>query len=363
MKNPTISVVLLTHNGRRFIDQSIESVVKQTWQDWELIVVDDASTDATPYRIDWWATQDDRITVLHLPKNRTLPGALNDGFARASGDFHTWTSDDNWYDPDALARMLDVLQAEPNVDIVYTDSVIVDEYGTFLKKSEAGPPDELFIINRIGACFLYRREVTHALKGYDENLFGAEDYDFWLRAALRFRFQRLPEPLYFYRSQGASLTVRKYHLIARNVEKAVRRWLPQMTWPSDSVQTQAYIEWGIRCLRAGTWEEIYEPWLREADWLDEKTRRWMRREVLKRATQLAWEAHYRRDWTDFEKYKAYLSEVRNEPEVVRFLTKSFYPRWVYTTKDRLCNFWSRLRSMNPRPASIVQQIGRRREGK
>jgi glycosyltransferase involved in cell wall biosynthesis len=344
MTTPMISVVLPTHNGRRFIDQSIESVIKQTWRDWELIVVDDASTDATPARIDWWAAQEQRITAIHLPKNRTLPGALNDGFARAKGEFHTWTSDDNWYHCDALARMANILQADRNVDIVYTDRMNVNEYGTPIKRSAAASPDDLYVMNRIGACFLYRREVTHALKGYDEDLFGAEDYDFWLRASLHFRFRHVPEVLYFYRHQSGALSVRKWHLIARNVERAVRRWLPQVHWVNDNARRQAYIEWGVRCMRASTWEEIYEPWLRETDWLDEKTRRWMRREVLKRATQLAWEAHYRRDWTDFEKYKAYLSEVRNEPEVVRFLTKRFYPRWIYKVKDRLCDLGSRVGS-------------------
>jgi len=102
---PAISVVLPTHNGSRFIDQAIDSIVRQTYQDWELIVVDDASTDDTPTRIDWWPRQDDRIRVVHLERNRTLPGALNEGFSRARGEYHTWTSDDNWYHPDALARI------------------------------------------------------------------------------------------------------------------------------------------------------------------------------------------------------------------------------------------------------------------
>jgi glycosyltransferase involved in cell wall biosynthesis len=335
MKKPLISVVLPTHNGRRFVDESIESVIKQTCQDWELIIVDDASTDTTPVRIDWWSTQDERITVLHLPKNRTLPGALNDGFARAKGDFHTWTSDDNWYHPDALARMLDVLQREPDVAIVYADRINVDEYGMVIKRHDSGSADDLSMMNSIGACFLYRSAVTTTLNGYDENLFGAEDYDFWLRAALRFRFRRLPEPLYFYRLQGESLTEKKYHLIAKNVEKTTRRWLPQVNWPSETAKTHAYIEWGVRCLRAGTWEEVYEPWLRQTPWLAEESRCWMRREVLKTATRLVWEAAFRRDWADFAKFRGYLSEVRDDPEVAQLLATRFYPRWAYHLKDRL----------------------------
>ena len=335
MTKPLISIVLPTHNGKRFIDQSIDSVVNQAWRDWELIVVNDASTDDTPAAIDRWAARDSRITAVHLPKNRTLPGALNEGFSRAWGEYHSWTSDDNWYHPEAFARMLAVLQGEPAAAITHAHSMAVDESGAHMGQIPTGSAAELYVMNRIGACFLYRREVTAQLKGYDEELFGAEDYDFWLRASLHFHFHRLPEQLYYYRRQSGSLSARKYRMISRNVEKAVRRWLPQMSWPDDGVRYRAYVEWGIRCLRAGAWEDVYEPWLQAAPWLDAPARLRMRREVLTRLTEVALEAYCRRDWDDFERCKAYLSEVADDPSVARLLTRRIYPRWTYAAKDRL----------------------------
>ncbi len=344
MKDPAISVVLPTHNGSRYLDQAIGSVVRQSRQDWELMVVNDASTDKTPAMIDRWAARDDRITAIHLPENRKLPGALNDGFARAKGDFHTWTSDDNWYHPQALARMIEVLQGNAGVGIVYADQIVVDEYGSIMGRSQSGTADDLHITNEIGACFLYRREVTSALDGYDEDLFGAEDYDFWLRAVLRYRFHHLGEFLYYYRVQGESLTSRKYHLVAENVEKAVRRWLPQVVWPDEATRIQAHVEWGVRCLTAGIWEDVYEPWLQGAEWIAPEVRRRMRREVLTRAVQLARRAYYRRDWEDLKRYRPYLLEVRDDPKVAKFLASRLYPKWVYRAKDRLCAFQRRLRS-------------------
>ncbi len=250
MNKPAISIVLPTHNGRRFIDQSIKSVVNQTCQDWEMIIVNDASTDATPLRIDWWTKQDARILAVHLAQNRTLPGALNDGFARARGDLHTWTSDDNWYHPEALRRMREVLESEKDVAIVYADSTRVNEFGQprGVGCREHIPVERLYEGCGVGACFLYRAQVTAALGGYDENLFGAEDYDFWLRASLQFRFRWLPENLYFYRAHGATISSTRYHSNARNVEKAVRRWIPLVRWPDDVTRSQAHIEWGVRCL-------------------------------------------------------------------------------------------------------------------
>jgi len=343
-KHPTITIVLPTHNGRKYIDQSVESVIRQTRQDWELIIVDDASTDDTPARIDWWAEHDSRIAALHLARNRTLPGALNEGFRRARGTFHTWTSDDNWYHRDALTRMADSLEDEPQIGVVYTDLTHANEFGTPLAVSETGRSEQLWEGNCIGACFLYRRDVFYELKGYDETLFGAEDYDFWLRAALHFRFKRLAEPLYYYRFQKGSISIRKYRLVVANVEKAIRRWLPQIKWPDETTRLRAYIKWGERCLMANTWGDVYEPWLREATWLDAAMRQHVRREVLKQASRLAWEAHWSRRWDDFERYRTYLSEVSDDPEVHRLLTSRFYPRWVYRTKDCLWNLSDRLQA-------------------
>jgi glycosyltransferase involved in cell wall biosynthesis len=343
-KTPAISVVLPTHNGSRYIDQSIKSVVDQTFRDWEMIVVDDASTDDTPAMVDQWAAADQRIKVVHLVKNRKLPGALNEGFAQAQGDFHTWTSDDNWYHPEAFAGMFALLQREPDVSIVHADNVGVNQYGKVIARVEVGPAEELYAMNLIGACFLYRREVTTALKGYDEDLFGAEDYDFWLRASLRFAFRRVPEFLYFYRFHANSLSARKRDLIHRNVETAVRRWLPQMNWQDDAARKRAYTEWGFSCLRAGTWDDVFLPWLQHAEWLDVEERVAMRRAALTRATKLAWEAHCHRDWREYDRFTNLLSEVKDDPAVARFFAKKRYPRWLYIVKDIVTGIRERLHS-------------------
>ena len=75
---PAISIVLPTHNGSRYLDQSIKSVLDQSFSDWELIVVNDASTDNTRDLVDCWAARDPRVRAIHLSQNRKLPGALNE---------------------------------------------------------------------------------------------------------------------------------------------------------------------------------------------------------------------------------------------------------------------------------------------
>lgn len=248
---PTISVVLPVHNGSRYLDQSISSVVGQTCGDWELILVDDASTDDTPSKIAAWTAKDSRIKAIRLDENRKLPGALNEGFRRAAGEFFTWTSDDNWFAPDALARMLEFLDSGPDVDVVYAAYTLVDEAGSPIGTEPAQPPEELAVYNCVGPCFLFRRRVLEDLGGYDEQLFLAEDYDFWLRASVRFQLQPLTELLYFYRRHGHSLTAQRQQAISLATEEAVERWLSGPAQLNRVMQGRAREALGLRALIRG----------------------------------------------------------------------------------------------------------------
>ena len=250
-RSPTVSAVLPTHNGSRYIDRAIESVVGQTFADWELILVDDASTDDTPAKIDAWAARDERIRTVHLKENRKLPGALNEGFRLAKGDYLTWTSDDNWYAPEAFAKMAGVLETRPRVDVVYTAMTEVDEAGSPTGTLRALAPEELAVTNCVGACFLYRRTVHQTLDGYREDLFLAEDYDFWLRASLDFRLEPLDELLYFYRKHSGSLTEQRTAAIARATETAVEAWIKQTDRLSRKTRGRALEALGLRALVRG----------------------------------------------------------------------------------------------------------------
>src|SRR5262245_42250457 len=90
-----VTIVLPTYDGARFIDEAIAGWVAQNHAAWELIVVDDASTDDTPHRLRAWSEKDSRIRVVRHATNRKLPAALNTGFAGARGKYLTWSSDDN----------------------------------------------------------------------------------------------------------------------------------------------------------------------------------------------------------------------------------------------------------------------------
>src|SRR3546814_5319748 len=100
------------------------------------------------------------------------------------------------------------------------------------------PVDRLLHGNNVGACFLYRARVTQALEGYDTGLFGVEDYDFWLRAAQRFRFVALHEDLYIYRKHGGSLTSKRAAQIQALTAQIVEREMPADLPRSDDTTSE-----------------------------------------------------------------------------------------------------------------------------
>lgn len=249
---PKISIVLPTYNGSRYLRQSIQSCLDQTLSDWELIIVDDCSTDETPAIIAEFAAQDSRIRPLRNPVNRKLPGSLNVGFDAARGTYLTWTSDDNAYRPEALATLAGVLDRDPQVGFVYSDMSVIDGDGHTVGLSQwVAPPADLVETCCVGACFLYRRSVMEQVGPYDETLVLVEDYDFWLRASAVTRLEYLRQDLYLYRTHDRSLTAtRPGERALRAVATCLSKNLPTLDWSPRSRRSQRLLNltWIAHCL-------------------------------------------------------------------------------------------------------------------
>lgn len=207
---PRVSVVLPCYNGARFLRASLDSVLAQTFPDWELIIVDDCSTDGSGEIADEYATRDARIRVVHNSVNRKLPGALNDGFAIARGAYFTWTSDDNVAKPNWLSTLVQYLDNHPGTDMVSACMDFINEDGNTIGKLHRSPDVEyqsrLAYECNIGAAFMYRRETATRVGKYDENMFCAEDYDYWVRIGLGGKIDYIRDNIYMYRRNSGSLT-------------------------------------------------------------------------------------------------------------------------------------------------------------
>ena len=226
-----VSVVLPVYNGAAMVRESLESVLGQSYPDFEVIAIDDGSTDGTGEILEEYARRDDRIRVVHQD-NRQIPKTLSRGFRMARGEFLTWTSADNRFKPDFLEKMVSCLVRHPEWDMIYANVDIVGEDGLPLRDSEwyhgyqspAGSehvhlpsdPSELNVWpnNLVGAAFLYRSRVAWLLGDYSPLRFTTEDYDYWMRvnSAFALRHADFKEPVYDYRFHSASLTARDEEL-------------------------------------------------------------------------------------------------------------------------------------------------------
>jgi len=198
-----VSIVLPTYNGEKYLNISIESCLAQSYRNIELIIVDDCSTDSTPRIVQ--SFNDSRIKYIRNTSNKRLPQSLNIGFAASTGDYLTWTSDDNLYRPDAIEKMAAALESNA-VNFVYADysefknDNISDANLRKLSESRA-----ITTYNCIGACFLYTQKVFKTVGNYDQDMELIEDYDYWMRVNRYFSLHHLNEGLYYYRLHDNSL--------------------------------------------------------------------------------------------------------------------------------------------------------------
>jgi glycosyltransferase involved in cell wall biosynthesis len=237
-----VSIVLPVYNGARYLAESIQSCLDQTYANWELIIVDDASTDDTPAIIAGFAARDSRVRSLRHETNKRLPATLNDGFAQARGAYLTWTSDDNRYRPEALATLVRALDANPDAAFVYAGYDVIDDDGRYVQTNQAHPPARFIQGYDAVPCFLYRRAVYEELGGYADDLFLAEDYEYWLRIyATRHTMLPLPDTLYEYRRHARSLTDEYRGRTFATAERALLRNLPRLAWAGRSARGAAYL--------------------------------------------------------------------------------------------------------------------------
>ena len=237
---PLISLVLPVYNGERYLRDALDSIFAQSFTDFELIAVDDCSIDATPAILADYAARHANMRVVTNAHNSKLPASLNNGFRLARGKWFSWTSDDNLLDPTMLERLVAATE-DGQGDIYYADFRMIDEQGKIGETIAVGEPEDMVLGNVVGCCFLYRREVDDALDGYDEDLFGVEDYDFWMRAARHgFRLKPVREELYSYRRHLQSLTGTRARHIHALTSPMMQRAIEEL--PASPRRADAYLK-------------------------------------------------------------------------------------------------------------------------
>jgi glycosyltransferase involved in cell wall biosynthesis len=219
---PAVSVIMPAFNVEPYIGEAIESVLAQTYTDWELVIVDDGSKDGTRAVAERYrAAHPDRIVVVSH-ENRGLAAARNSALRVARGSVFALLDSDDIWEPGFLAAQMQFLEEHPEVAIVTGNATTL---GGALDGQPARPTDEkrpspdlAQILRDETSVFImsiFRREVVDRIGGFDERFRTNEDYDFWVRAAFAgFKFIRNPKPLAFYRRHGNSLSASDVRMLA-----------------------------------------------------------------------------------------------------------------------------------------------------
>jgi len=212
---PRVSVGMPVYNGERYVAQSIESVLAQTFQDFELIISDNASTDATQQICREYAARDPRVRYYRGDRNRGAFWNHNRVVELARGDFFRWQCHDDYCDSTFLAKCLAILHDDPSVVLCYPQFVRVDEQGNWLGTKSSrilggAEAHERFV------SLIYRRDSCEEIYGVTRTdvirktgLLGPysnSDDTFLAELICHGQFREVPEPLFFYRVHSAQST-------------------------------------------------------------------------------------------------------------------------------------------------------------
>jgi glycosyltransferase involved in cell wall biosynthesis len=209
-----ISVVIPCYNSGATLRQTLASVKAQTWTNFEIIVVDDGSTEPNTCAL---LLALEGIAVVHQP-NSGLPAARNAGFRAARGEYLLPLDADDWLEPTALAGMMDALRSAAHASFVFCDLQLEGEALGVLQK-QYNFFEQLFL-NQLPYCLLMPKRLWSEAGGYDESMReGYEDWEFTIRlGTLGYYGQRVAQPLFHYRVSSSGM------LISKSNRLHVRLW-------------------------------------------------------------------------------------------------------------------------------------------
>lgn len=260
--SPTVSVVIPCYNLGEYLDEAVQSVLDQTYQDFEILIVDDGSTDERTRAL--LASYERPRTRVVRTENRGLSAARNSGAAMTSGRYLCMLDADDRLEPSYMQRSVEVLDAEPDVAFVsHWLRTFGDEEWTWQPESCELP--DLLNTNTINGAALVRRDAFLAGGGFDETLReGFEDWDFWITLVERgFRGRILREILFNYRRRADSMSremmkgdlfARLHRLLAQKHARSYQAHLPLLIESSDR-------EIGQLCTHIRELQREHEEWI------------------------------------------------------------------------------------------------------
>ena len=223
-----ITVLMCVYNGQQVLTQAIDSVLNDSYENYEFIIVNDGSTDGTKQILDKYERQDHRIKIINK-ENSGLTSSLNVGLREARGEYIARLDADDYMLPGRLLEQEKYLNEHSDIALVGANAWLINKHGRPIGKTSSGSLSHsgcVNILNKTTSCFAHsswmvRRDVMLALGGYDEFYKKAQDYDFLLRCTEKYKIACMPNYLIALRKDRSTISYDtrfcqyKYGVVAR----------------------------------------------------------------------------------------------------------------------------------------------------
>lgn len=217
---PKVSIYITTYNYGKYLKKAIDSVIKQNFNDWELIIVDDGSTDNTHIVLQEYKTHS-KIKIIHQ-NNMGLPISCNNAIKASSGEYIIRLDADDYFDENAIIVLSNILDSHPKVGLVYPDYYVISDDETIIeqvRRKKIKDDVKLLDLPAHGAGTMIRKKCFKEVGWYREDIKCQDGYDLWIKILDKFEVYNVNLPLFYYRKHTANIT--------NNVEKILntRRYI------------------------------------------------------------------------------------------------------------------------------------------
>lgn len=214
-KKPMVSVVIPVYNGGNFLKLAVDSVCKSTYKNFEIILIDDGSTDRSKQVCREFVRRDHRITFYTFPQNRGLGRVLNFALEKARGEYICRINQDDEMDPTRIEKQINYLMAHPDVILVGSWLLVVDDGGNvrinkFLEHDDDIKRTWLTLSPCWDASVMYHKDAALSVGGYQQKYWPADDLHMWYRLGSKGKIANIQEPLVKISFHGAAASV-KHH--------------------------------------------------------------------------------------------------------------------------------------------------------
>lgn len=212
--NPLVTIYITNYNYGKFIKQSIESALNQSLQDFELLIIDDGSTDNSKEIIETYRNHS-QVTIIYQ-QNQGLNVTNNIAMRASRGKYIMRLDADDFLDPHALMILSDALERDQELGMVFPDYFLVDEHGNVLnveRRNSFKDSVSLMDMPAHGACTMIRKSYLESVGGYDEEFMCQDGYELWIKFSSRYKVLNVPTPLFYYRQHGKNLTSNEQRIL------------------------------------------------------------------------------------------------------------------------------------------------------